>query len=102
MLDRVVFTDFTLCSVFTANSRLAKVVTAKFAAWQRVCAALCVWGGGAKTNKQALNLSVHQDGGRPSIWIPEILDTDAGNAERSVSCHHEQIPRSRICSITST
>jgi hypothetical protein len=39
--DRVVFTDLTLRSVFTANSRFMKVKTAKFAARPPECAALC-------------------------------------------------------------
>jgi hypothetical protein len=29
----------------------------------------------------AVNLIVHQDGGRPSTWISETFDTDAGIAE---------------------
>jgi hypothetical protein len=49
----------------------------------------------------AVNLKLHQDGGSPIPWIPEILDTDSGIAEFSVSCHHEQILRLRHCS-TST
>jgi hypothetical protein len=39
--DRVVFTDFTLRSGFTANSRLAGVVRVKLAARPRVCSVLC-------------------------------------------------------------
>jgi hypothetical protein len=59
VLDRVVFTDFTLRSVLTANFRLVDVVCIIFAARPRVCAVLC------ETSKQAVNLSVlvHQDGG---------------------------------------
>jgi hypothetical protein len=53
-----------------ANSRLAKVVSVKFPSWPRVCAVLC------ESSKEAVNLSVHQDGGRPSTGIPEILDTE--------------------------
>jgi hypothetical protein len=77
------FTDFTLRSVFTTNTRFAKVVSVKFAAWQRMCVVLC------ETSKQAVNLSVHQDDGHPSTGIPEILDTEASIAEISMSCHHE-------------
>jgi hypothetical protein len=33
----------------------------------------------------AVNLLVHQDGGRPSAWIPEILDTDAESLNSQ--CH---------------
>jgi hypothetical protein len=62
---------------FTANSRLAKVVSVNFADRQRVCAELC------ETPKQAANLSVHQDGGLSSTVIPEILATEAGIAEIS-------------------
>jgi hypothetical protein len=88
VLDRVVFTDFILVSVYVANSRLAKVKTAKFAAQQ--------------TNKQAVNLSVHQDDGRPCTWNPEIPDKDVDIAEFSVSCHQGKVPRSRLCIATST
>jgi hypothetical protein len=63
-----------LRSVFTASSHLAKVVSVNFAARPRVCALLC------ETTK-ALNVIVHQDGGRSSTWIPEILDTEASTAE---------------------
>jgi hypothetical protein len=75
--------DFTLRSVFTASSRLAMVVLMKFAARLRLCAVLC------KTTKQAVNLGVHQDGGRTSIGIPQILEAEANIAEISMSCHHE-------------
>jgi hypothetical protein len=34
-----------------------------------------------KTSKQAVNLSVHQYGGHPSIGILKILDTEASTAE---------------------
>jgi hypothetical protein len=61
--------------VFTANSRLTKVVSVKFAARPLLCVVLC------ETTKQVVNLSVHQDGGRHRIWIPEILETGAINAE---------------------
>jgi hypothetical protein len=37
-----------------------------------------------ETSKQAVNLSVHQDGWRLSIGIPEILDTEAGITEINV------------------
>jgi hypothetical protein len=62
----------TLHSVFTANSRLAKV---KFAARPRLGAVLC------ETAKQGVNLSVHEDGGSVSTGIPEILETEASIAE---------------------
>jgi hypothetical protein len=75
VLDSVVFMDFTLHNVFTANSLLVKVVSVKFAARTRVCAVLC------ETSKQAVNLSVHQDGGRLSTGILEILDTEASIPE---------------------
>jgi hypothetical protein len=71
MLDRGVFMDCTLHGVFTANSRLAKVMSVKFATWLRVC----------ETSKQTVNLSVHQDGGHPITGIPEILDTETSIAE---------------------
>jgi hypothetical protein len=58
-----------------SNCRLTKVVSMKFAARPRVCAVLC------ETPKQAVNFSVHEDGGRPSAGIPEILDTEASIAE---------------------
>jgi hypothetical protein len=70
-----IFTDFPLRSVFMNNARFAMVVLVKFAVWPRMCAALC------KTSKQAVHLSVHQDGRRPSAQIPEILDTEASTAE---------------------
>jgi hypothetical protein len=43
VLDRVVFTDFNLRCVFTANSRLAQVVSVKFAARPRASAVLWTW-----------------------------------------------------------
>jgi hypothetical protein len=48
-----------------------------------------------------VNLSVHQDGRHPSTRIPEILNTEAGITEIWMSHHHEQIPRSSFCSVTS-
>jgi hypothetical protein len=75
VLDRVAFADFTLRSVFKDNSRSAKVVSVKSAARPRLCAVLC------ETIKQPTNLRVHQDEGRPSIGIPEILETEASIAE---------------------
>jgi hypothetical protein len=57
--------------VLTVNSRLAKVVSMKFAAWPRVCAVLC------ESSKQAENSSVEQDEGQPNTGIMEILDTGA-------------------------
>jgi hypothetical protein len=74
VLDREHFTDFTLRPVFTAKSRSAKVLV-KFAARLRVCTVLC------ETSEQAVNLSVQQDGGRPSTGIPEMLETEASIAE---------------------
>jgi hypothetical protein len=50
--------DFTLRSVFTANSRLAEMVSVKFAARPRVIAVL------RETLKQAINFSVHEAGDR--------------------------------------
>jgi hypothetical protein len=69
-LDRAVFMGVTLGIVLRASSRLTKVVSGKFAARPRLCAALC------GTANQAVNLSVHQD---PRIRIPEI----------SMPCHSE-------------
>jgi hypothetical protein len=74
-VGRTVFTDFTLRSMFTANSHLVEVVSAKFTAQPWVCAVL------RHTSKQAVNLSVNQDDGRPSTGITEILDTEASIAE---------------------
>jgi hypothetical protein len=67
--------DFTLRSVFTANSRLAEMVSEKFAAWPRVIAVL------RETSKQAINFSVHEAGGRNSTGIKEILETEDSVAE---------------------
>jgi hypothetical protein len=61
------FKDFILLSVFMVNYCLAKVVLVKFAIRPRLCAVLC------ETLKEAVNLSVHQDGRRPSAGISEIL-----------------------------
>jgi hypothetical protein len=61
--------------LFKANSRLAEVVSVKSATRPRVCAVLY------KTRKQAVNLLVQQDRGRPSTGIPEILDTQASVTE---------------------
>jgi hypothetical protein len=69
VLDSVVFTDFTLRSVFTANSRLTTVVSVKLAARPLLGAVVY------ETTKQALNLNVHQDGGSASIGVPKILET---------------------------
>jgi hypothetical protein len=71
VLGRVIFMQITLRSVFTANSSLVNEVSVKFAAWTRVCSVLC------ETSKQAVNLSVHKDGGRPSTQILGILDAEA-------------------------
>jgi hypothetical protein len=70
VLDRAVFTDFNLRSEFTANSRSLKMVLMKFTARPHLCAIMC-------EKKQAVNLGVHQDGGRPRSRIPEILETEA-------------------------
>jgi hypothetical protein len=85
VLDSVVFTDLNLRSVFTGSSRLAEVVSAKFAARPRVCVVQC-------ETKQAANLSVHQDGGRRGTGLPEIPETETIIAEISISCQNEQIP----------
>jgi hypothetical protein len=61
--------------VLTAKYRLAKVVSVKFAARPRLGAVLC------ESSKQAVRLSVHQDGGRRSTGISEILDMEASVAE---------------------
>jgi hypothetical protein len=83
VLDRGVFTDFTLRSVFTANFRLAKVMM------------LC------ETTKQVEELSEHQVGGRPRSGILEIPETGAIIDEITMPCHNEQINRSSFCN-TST
>jgi hypothetical protein len=74
-VGRMIFTDFTLRGMFTANSQLVEVVSAKFTAQPRVCAVLC------ETSKQAVNLCLNQDDGRPSTGIAEILDTQPNIAE---------------------
>jgi hypothetical protein len=71
VLDRVVYTDLTLHSVFMANSHLTKVVLVKFAGQLQLCAVLC------ETREQVVSLRAHQDGGRPSSRILEILETEA-------------------------
>jgi hypothetical protein len=53
--------------VFTASTCLAKVVLVKFTAQPWMCAILCA------ATKQAVNLSVHQDGRCVSTGIPRIL-----------------------------
>jgi hypothetical protein len=58
-----------------AKPYLAKVVSMTFAAWLWLCTVLC------KTTKQAMNLSVHQEGRRPNTRILEILETEASIAE---------------------
>jgi hypothetical protein len=57
------------------NSRLAKVVSEKSVARPRLSAVLF------QTRKEAVNLCVHQDGGHPSIGIPEILETETSTAK---------------------
>jgi radical SAM superfamily enzyme with C-terminal helix-hairpin-helix motif len=96
VLGKVVSTDVILRNVFTANSRLAKVVSVKFAAQPLLCAVLC------ETAKKAVKLSVHQDGGRPRTGIPEILETEAIVAEISVSCQNQRTPRCSFCNTTGT
>jgi hypothetical protein len=54
-----------------ANSCLVNVVSVKFATQLRLC----------KTRKQAVNLSVHQDGRHPNTGILEILETAANIVE---------------------
>jgi hypothetical protein len=58
--------DFNLRSALKASSLETKVLSMKFAAQLGLCALLC------EKIKQEENLSVHQDGGRPCIGIPEI------------------------------
>jgi hypothetical protein len=48
-----------------------------------VCGPAALMRSAVQNNKQAVNLSVHQDGGRPRIWIPEMLET--GNLKSQ--CH---------------
>jgi hypothetical protein len=72
----VVFTDFTLRSVFKANSHLVKVVSVKFATRMQL---LC------ETTKQTVNLSVHQDGRCPRTRIKEILETKLSSLNSQ--CH---------------
>jgi hypothetical protein len=70
----VVFINFTISSVLTENSRLAKVVLEKFALAAGVRSAV-------RNNKQAVELSVHQDGGRPSTSsIAEITNNYPASA----------------------
>jgi hypothetical protein len=71
----MVSTDLILRSLFTANYRLAKVVSVKFAVRPRLWAVLY------ETTKQAVNLSVHQDVGRPSTRIPQIVESRVSVAE---------------------
>jgi hypothetical protein len=42
-----------------------------------------------RKTKSDVILGAHQNGGRPSTAIPEILDTGASIAEIRMSCHHE-------------
>jgi hypothetical protein len=79
----VVFTDFILCGVFTANSCLAEVVSVKFSTQPQLHSVLC------ETTKQAVKLSAHQDGSGPRTRILEILETEAIIAEISMPCHNE-------------
>jgi hypothetical protein len=74
-LNPVIVTNTLDSIVFMANSCLMNVVSVKFAAWPWVCAVLL------ETSKEAVNLSIHQDGGRPSSRIPGILDIEASIAE---------------------
>jgi hypothetical protein len=49
---------------------------------QRIVFVLCFdyykigFSAGTKNKQQTVNLSVHNDGGRPSTCVPEILDTN--------------------------
>jgi hypothetical protein len=82
VLNRVDFTDITLRSVFTANCHLAKVVSVKLADRPRLYAVLY-------NNKTRDDLSVHQDGGRPSTGLPKILETEVITDEFSMPYHNE-------------
>jgi hypothetical protein len=76
VLDRVVFNDLTLHSVF-AKSRLTKVRQRRLPLGRRC--AQCV-----RNNKTRSELSVHQDGGRPRTGIPKILEAETIIAETSM------------------
>jgi hypothetical protein len=67
VLDRVHLMGFTLHSIFTVNPGAVR--------------------------KKAVNLSVHQDGGRPSTGIVEALEAEAIITEISMPCHNEQVYR---------
>jgi hypothetical protein len=54
-----------------------------------------------ETTKQGVSPSVHQDGRRPRVGFPEILETKATTADISMPCHKEQIHRNRFRSTTS-
>jgi hypothetical protein len=69
--------DLTLHSVFTPTPVWRKCITEGCRPATIVCS-VC------ETTKQEVNLSVHQDGGRPRIGIPEILETEAIIAEISI------------------
>jgi hypothetical protein len=77
VLDKVVFTDLTLHSVITSTA-VCETASEKVAARPRSCAVLC------ETTKQAVNLCMHQDGGRHRTSIPEILESGAIIAEISM------------------
>jgi hypothetical protein len=70
---------FDLRSVFSVNSGVAKLVLVKFVTRQRTCAVL------REKTKQAVNLSVHQDGGRSSTEILETLEAEASSLKSE--CH---------------
>jgi hypothetical protein len=84
VLDRARFTNHTLRSVLTANSRLVERSPAR----KRVCAVVYI------ISKQRMNLSVHQDGGRPITGIAEILGTESSTANLNV------MPWSSFCGAT--
>jgi hypothetical protein len=64
---------------------MEKVMLVKFVVRPQPCAALC------ETTKQAVDLRVHQDGGRPSTGIPEILEIEAIIAEISMPSTWKQL-----------
>jgi hypothetical protein len=78
-----VFMDFSLCCVFTANSRWQR-----WCQWSLLLGLRCTQCCAKHQNKQ-WTLSVHHDGACPTTGIPEILDMEPSIAEISMSCHHE-------------
>jgi hypothetical protein len=65
----------------------AKGVSVKSSARPLLRAVLC------ETPKQTVNLYVHQDCGRPSTGIPEILEAEISITDIAVACHHKRIHR---------